>query len=837
MFGVSLRALLGAAGAAAAVPEGYAAVVLALAPRAWWRFGEAGGVGAVDRMGVAPGLYVGGVTLGRPAVVDDPADPAVRLDGAGGRVEVPHVPALATAAGTFAVALSAEDVQAAQGVWSKGAGVDVSIEGHRVVFRLGGQVLRKGMLFAGRRAHLAWSFGPAGMRLYVDGLLVASNPHAGGLAGNGAALLWGARSGPTSPLKGTLDEGVFFDRQLSDAELRGLARLSRAIPAAAVVRYVAPSGSDSAPGSLAQPWRTVAKAFASANPGDVVVLRGGTYWERDLVCNRSGTAANPITLMAYPGEVPVIDGGYALGRAVANSDWSLVDAGRGIWESANIGAAGNLFGRFKDGASGRWYALLSYKSASHLELTGDAYRGPGVIGANGRVRIRLGKPSLGFTTAALPAEAPANPDPRQNAVLVHPWTRLLRIAASHWIWDGITFQGGEPLIETTDSRSHHGFFRCRFLCSFFSIVHRGGSFWLFDDCEADGGWPDWISWTDVKVGGLISERSKIEFYHVPHNAALVSDLEMRNCLFENFFDVVVIGRNHCRDLHIHHCTADYVRDDFGQNKSTMTEVEIAYNRIIGVGYGWEGTGGTSSSNPGTTWIHHNLVIQTRPQLWEPGDVRFAAPAETHFNGGYGSGAPYKIYHNTIIGRMPNVNGNGCQVQHISSERRNNTGVPHEVLNNIIIAHAKPGDAHAYLMTGAKVKGGGEIFDGNLWFRALEGQVQNPWFWRFVFDIVPQDGGNARTFNSLAAFKADSWFQETRAHYAPGWEAAGVEADPQFVAPAYDDPAAGDWRPQAAAAQGGVGLAGKGWPGLVAGESHKGALRPDGATLLGRQPMA
>jgi hypothetical protein len=834
MFGTSLRTLLGGAGAMAAVPSGYAALVLALAPRAYWRFGETGGIGAADQKGTAQGLYVGGYTLGRPAVVDDPDDGAVRLDGASGRIEVGHVPAFVVAAGTFAVALLPEDAQTLQGVWSKGAGVDLSLEGHRVVWRLGGQTLSRGTVFARRRTHLAWSFGPGGMRLYVDGLLVASNLHTGGLAGNGAAMLWGARAGLANPLAGTLDEAVFLDRQLSDAEVLGLARLSRAVPAGA--RYVATDGSDSSPGTLAQPWRTIAKAFAAANPGDVIVLRGGTYFERGLTCNRSGTATQPITLMAHPGEAPVIDGGYPLGRSVGNNDWTLVDAALGIWESSNVSAGSLIGGRFKNGADGRWYLLIPYKNATDFTLGGNNYRGPGVLGVNGRVRIRLGKPTTTFTNPANPAEAPSNPDPRQNVVLTHPWTQLVSLQANHWIWDGITFQGGH-LLFNMGTRTHHAFTRCRFLVSLIGVLASGWDRVLFDDCEVDGAWPNWISWTDTKVGGLRTEHARCRFVEGQWNGNPTNNTEIRNCLIENLFDGVILGRNHNNGLHWHHCSCINIADDLGQNKTTLINVEFAYNLVIGVGYGLNGTGGTSSAAPGTTYLHHNVKIQTRLGFWEPPGILRAHPViATHYDGGYGSGAPWKIFNNTIIARMPNLDATGCQMQHISDERRNNTGVPHEGLNNIVVAHAKAGAFEAFLMRGAKVDGGGEIFDGNLWFRALEGSVQNAWFWRFIYDKVPQDGGNAKTFNSLAAFRADPWCDKTRAYYPPGWEASGVEADPQFVAPDYDNPAAGDWRPQAQAALGGVSLAGKGWPGLVAGESHKGALRPDGATLLGRQPM-
>jgi parallel beta-helix repeat protein len=70
--------------------------------------------------------------------------------------------------------------------------------------------------------------------------------------------------------------------------------------------YVSPSGNDASNGSSGTPWRTLQKAADSSAAGATIVVRSGTY--SSFVMRRSGTAAAPITFMAYPGETPVIDG-------------------------------------------------------------------------------------------------------------------------------------------------------------------------------------------------------------------------------------------------------------------------------------------------------------------------------------------------------------------------------------------------------------------------------------------------------------------------------------------------------------------------------------------------
>ncbi len=83
--------------------------------------------------------------------------------------------------------------------------------------------------------------------------------------------------------------------------------LSLATSATADTYYVAPTGDNGNPGTAGQPWRTLAKAAATAAAGDTVYIRAGTYYER-LVPANSGTAGQWITFAAYPGETPVLDG-------------------------------------------------------------------------------------------------------------------------------------------------------------------------------------------------------------------------------------------------------------------------------------------------------------------------------------------------------------------------------------------------------------------------------------------------------------------------------------------------------------------------------------------------
>jgi hypothetical protein len=80
------------------------------------------------------------------------------------------------------------------------------------------------------------------------------------------------------------------------------------------VFYVAPNGTALGNGSMTNPWnlKTALNQTSAVQPGDTIYLRGGTYnvpaVERGFRSFLTGTAANPIKVMSYPGEWAIIDG-------------------------------------------------------------------------------------------------------------------------------------------------------------------------------------------------------------------------------------------------------------------------------------------------------------------------------------------------------------------------------------------------------------------------------------------------------------------------------------------------------------------------------------------------
>ncbi|MFO7742636.1 MAG: right-handed parallel beta-helix repeat-containing protein [Anaerolineae bacterium] len=93
--------------------------------------------------------------------------------------------------------------------------------------------------------------------------------------------------------------------------------LARLGGAAACTYYVAPSGSDGNPGTQSQPWATFQHAADTAQPGETICFRGGTYSvAEDIHLSQSGTAGSVITFIAYSGESPILDRGGAGGSGL-----------------------------------------------------------------------------------------------------------------------------------------------------------------------------------------------------------------------------------------------------------------------------------------------------------------------------------------------------------------------------------------------------------------------------------------------------------------------------------------------------------------------------------------
>lgn len=104
-----------------------------------------------------------------------------------------------------------------------------------------------------------------------------------------------------------------FDKKPTALLLWGLTVLFALLginPVFASTYYVATSGSDSGAGTLAQPFRSIAKGLSVMTAGDTLYIRGGTYNEKINSNSQTipvGTSwADAPIISSYPGEIAVL---------------------------------------------------------------------------------------------------------------------------------------------------------------------------------------------------------------------------------------------------------------------------------------------------------------------------------------------------------------------------------------------------------------------------------------------------------------------------------------------------------------------------------------------------
>lgn len=114
---------------------------------------------------------------------------------------------------------------------------------------------------------------------------------------------------------------------------------------------VAPWGSDSSPGTASAPWRTLQHAMGELDPGETLVVRGGTYNERVKLYPNDftpGRANAPVKVVAAVGERPIVQGLLWLKGA----DHWTIDGLNVTWDPAT-GSANEHMVKFTGGTGWR----------------------------------------------------------------------------------------------------------------------------------------------------------------------------------------------------------------------------------------------------------------------------------------------------------------------------------------------------------------------------------------------------------------------------------------------------------------------------------------------------
>lgn len=96
-------------------------------------------------------------------------------------------------------------------------------------------------------------------------------------------------------------------------------------PAPSNALHVAPNGNDGNPGTVDRPLASINAAASRVEPGQQILVRGGTYREAVTIKGRSGRPDAWITLRSYPGERAVISVGVGQNAVALRGGSSYVN--------------------------------------------------------------------------------------------------------------------------------------------------------------------------------------------------------------------------------------------------------------------------------------------------------------------------------------------------------------------------------------------------------------------------------------------------------------------------------------------------------------------------------
>jgi hypothetical protein len=208
-------------------------------------------------------------------------------------------------------------------------------------------------------SHIAVTYDGAMLTLYRDGVMAANTPASGGFSTSSGSLQIGA-SQYGEYFHGLIDEVRVYNKPLTAAEVQTVYQQDKLLIApSGQIYYVATAGSDSNPGSITQPFRTIAKGLSALKPKDKLYIRGGTYAEAinsNFQTIPTGTSwSDAPVIAAYPGETVVLrpdGGGEVVNLAHSYIQYVIFDGF--VIDAANVSFAVSGWGgahhvRFKNG--------------------------------------------------------------------------------------------------------------------------------------------------------------------------------------------------------------------------------------------------------------------------------------------------------------------------------------------------------------------------------------------------------------------------------------------------------------------------------------------------------
>lgn len=158
--------------------------------------------------------------------------------------------------------------------------------------------------------------------------------------------------------------------------------LARSAAASGNTYYVAPWGSNHNSGTSPQtPWGTLSYAVSEMQGGDTLLVRGGLYSNQGFTVQAGvGTPSNPVRIMAYPGEAPVLTGSETY-DVVAEIQSSAILDGLHIENFTNVSDAIDIWGAYVTIQNCTFknipYQFIRLMGADHVTIQNNYFDGNG----------------------------------------------------------------------------------------------------------------------------------------------------------------------------------------------------------------------------------------------------------------------------------------------------------------------------------------------------------------------------------------------------------------------------------------------------------------------------
>lgn len=566
--------------------------------------------------------------------------------------------------------------------------------------------------------------------------------------------------------------------------------------------YVDPlKGDDARDGAAAQPWKTINHALRQLNPGDTLILRGGTYFE-NVYCAAAGTADKPITIRSFPGERAIIDGGMPVYQTNAAAWEPFAGGGEGEYVSTqtyrNIRDVVGLFADSNIGLQTYW-DLESFRASDvfgdprYLEHTGGGealtgYCGPGLWydKTTGLIHIRLAHTHLPplDTYQYDNVNYTGETDPRKLPLVIAPFNSvpLYVDQAMHVRFQDIVVRGGAYKTVNLNFGVNIEFDRCSFYGGTYVVWAKSTGPLKMTNCGIYGMIPPW----GFRSENILSVYSSYEYppflpdkkgykhiSRLPTHALLATEggfefetfyyprnhhWEIANCEFADGHDGPYLSGY---DIRFHHNWVDRTQDDgvyISSPSPGFTHSVYIHENYLSAGVSAIGAHGRGGPG-GDIYIYRNIMDLRRPMhINRPTpknpDGKFGLGHSVYFrHGKFLSGENLHFYQNTAL-----IGG----ITYAGSMWDAGPGAKSRVFNNLVLYR----EGYPTRWVKAEVEGIDLQMDGNLhWALKVAAAASTNYFTaRFALHPAGTNQNEVLAGWEIHSFSADPKLQVLQADW-------------------------------------------------------------------------